>query len=137
MSGEKDAVNMKFSVKTALAGACACALVGTGVVAAAPAMAVQRLTTRTPSSSSVSTPLLCGDVITTDTVLHKDLIDCPDNGLVIGADGVTVDLNGHSISGDNSLNEQCGGDQYATLASSTVAVTEASRSRMALFAILR
>ena len=99
---------MKSSVKSALAGACACAIVGTGVVAAAPATAVQRLTTRTPSSSSVSTPLLCGDVITTDTVLHKDLIDCPDNGLVIGADGVTIDLNGHRISGDDSLNEQCG-----------------------------
>ncbi|HEX2370889.1 MAG TPA: right-handed parallel beta-helix repeat-containing protein [Acidimicrobiia bacterium] len=52
-------------------------------------------------------PLSCGDVVTVDTVLHADLIDCPDNGLVIGADGVRIDLNGHRISGDSALNEQC------------------------------
>ena len=42
----------------------------------------------------------CGDKITTDTTLHKDLLDCPNNGIVIGADGITLDLNGHLIDGD-------------------------------------
>jgi parallel beta-helix repeat protein len=39
----------------------------------------------------------CGDVITEDTKLDTDLIDCPGDGVVIGADGITLDLNGHTI----------------------------------------
>ena len=42
----------------------------------------------------------CGDVITTDTVLTADLVcDASTDGLVIAADGVTLDLGGHTISG--------------------------------------
>ena len=41
----------------------------------------------------------CGDVITQDTTLDSDLIDCPGDGLVIGADGVTLDLGGHTVDG--------------------------------------
>jgi parallel beta-helix repeat protein len=44
----------------------------------------------------------CGDTITTDTTLHRDLVNCPNNGLVIGADGITLDLNGHTIDGDDA-----------------------------------
>ncbi len=44
--------------------------------------------------------LECGDTITTDTTLTQDLVDCPRNGVVIGADNVTLDLNGHTIEGD-------------------------------------
>jgi parallel beta-helix repeat protein len=43
--------------------------------------------------------LHCGDVITHDTVLDNDLFDCSKDGIVIGADGITLDLNGHTISG--------------------------------------
>ena len=43
--------------------------------------------------------LSCGDVVTHSLVLTKDLVDCPGNGLVVGADGITIDLNGHTISG--------------------------------------
>jgi parallel beta-helix repeat protein len=42
----------------------------------------------------------CGDVITQDTTLDSDLVDCPGDGIVIGADGVTLDLNGHTVDGD-------------------------------------
>jgi parallel beta-helix repeat protein len=42
----------------------------------------------------------CGDTITTDTTLHRDLLDCPNNGIIIGADNITLDLNGHLIDGD-------------------------------------
>jgi parallel beta-helix repeat protein len=49
----------------------------------------------------------CGDKITTDTTLHHDLVDCPNNGIVIGADGITLDLNGHTIDGDGSLTTDC------------------------------
>jgi parallel beta-helix repeat protein len=44
----------------------------------------------------------CGDTITTDTTLHKDLVNCPSNGIVIGANGITLDLNGHTIDGDGT-----------------------------------
>ena len=43
--------------------------------------------------------LTCGAVITHDTTLENDLTDCPGDGLVIGADGVTLDLNGHLVAG--------------------------------------
>ena len=42
----------------------------------------------------------CGDVITQDTTLDSDLVDCPEDGIVIGADGITLDLGGHTVDGD-------------------------------------
>ena len=42
----------------------------------------------------------CGDTITADTTLHKDLLNCPNIGIIIGADDVTLDLNHHAIDGD-------------------------------------
>ncbi len=42
----------------------------------------------------------CGAVITADTRLLQDLIDCPGDGIVIGAANVTLDLNRHTIDGD-------------------------------------
>ncbi len=44
----------------------------------------------------------CGDTITADTTLDSDLLDCPNNGIVIGADDITLDLNGHRIDGDGT-----------------------------------
>jgi large repetitive protein len=52
----------------------------------------------------------CGDTITKDTTLHHDLADCPNNGIVIGADDITLDLNGHTIDGDGSLTADCPAD---------------------------
>jgi Right handed beta helix region len=49
----------------------------------------------------------CGDKITADTRLDSDLVDCPNNGIVIGADGVTLDLNGHTIDGDGKPFAAC------------------------------
>jgi parallel beta-helix repeat protein len=45
-------------------------------------------------------PLACGDVILTDTTLHADLLDCDASGLVIGADGIALNLNGHTVGGN-------------------------------------
>ncbi len=44
----------------------------------------------------------CGQVLKKDTVLKNDLTNCPADGLIIGADGVTVDLNGHHIDGTDA-----------------------------------
>lgn len=41
----------------------------------------------------------CGDIITQDTVLTANVGPCPGDGLVVGRDGVTLDLNGHRITG--------------------------------------
>jgi hypothetical protein len=40
----------------------------------------------------------CGDVITEDTTLSGDLVNCQD-GIIVGADNVTLNLGGHTIGG--------------------------------------
>jgi parallel beta-helix repeat protein len=42
----------------------------------------------------------CGDTLTANTTLHRDLVNCPGSGLVIGADNLTLDLNGHTLDAD-------------------------------------
>ncbi len=49
----------------------------------------------------------CGDTITADTTLHKDLVNCPNNGILIGADGITLNLNGHLVDGDGTPTAGC------------------------------
>ena len=49
----------------------------------------------------------CGDTITADTTLHKNLVNCPNNGIEIGADNITLDLNGHTIDGDGTPSAGC------------------------------
>jgi parallel beta-helix repeat protein len=41
----------------------------------------------------------CGDRITRDVRLDADLLNCSGNGLAVGADGVTIDLGGHTVDG--------------------------------------
>lgn len=41
----------------------------------------------------------CGQVVTTNTTFTNSLAGCAGGGLVIGASGITVDLNGHTIQG--------------------------------------
>ena len=49
----------------------------------------------------------CGDRITADTTLQEDLVNCPNHGIVIAADGVTLDLNGHLVDGDGTPAADC------------------------------
>ena len=51
--------------------------------------------------------LNCGETITADTTLESDLVDCPNNGIVIGADDITLDLNGHLVDGDGTPAVDC------------------------------
>jgi parallel beta-helix repeat protein len=46
-----------------------------------------------------ATHVSCGDVITKSVKLDSDLVNCPGDGLVVGADDITIDLGGHTISG--------------------------------------
>jgi parallel beta-helix repeat protein len=41
----------------------------------------------------------CGQVLTGSTTLAGDLLACPGDALIVGADGITIDLNGHSLVG--------------------------------------
>jgi parallel beta-helix repeat protein len=58
-------------------------------------------------SQALASHVGCGDKITTDTRLDSDLLDCPNNGIVIGADNVTLNLNGHLIDGDGKRFAAC------------------------------
>ena len=64
------------------------------------------------SGPAFASPISCGDTITTDTTLEADLIDCPSNGVVIGADDITLDLNGHVIDGDGTEFADCGKREF-------------------------
>jgi large repetitive protein len=48
-------------------------------------------------AAHAATPLHCGATIKQSTKLTKDLSNCRGVGLRIGADGITLDLNGHTI----------------------------------------
>jgi parallel beta-helix repeat protein len=41
----------------------------------------------------------CGRTLTRDTTLQSDILDCPGDGLTIGANGVDLNLNGFTIDG--------------------------------------
>lgn len=78
----------------------------TGVRKAAALGVVSALLAFAPGGSASAAPavsgavkLECGSVVTRDVRLTRDLLGCAENGLVVGADGVEIDLNGHLISG--------------------------------------
>ena len=54
-----------------------------------------------------ATTVHCGQTLTQSVRLANDLTNCPADGLVIGADGITVDLNGHTIDGTVAQPTDC------------------------------
>ena len=68
------------------------------------------------ASASSATAVVCGQTLTQNTRLANDLVDCPGNGLIIGADHITVDLGGHSVDGVNAAaSEGVSNDGHAGL----------------------
>jgi parallel beta-helix repeat protein len=53
------------------------------------------------AGSGVAGAVECGEVLTQDTALEADLI-CPGDGLIVGADGIVIDLGGHLLSGSRT-----------------------------------
>jgi parallel beta-helix repeat protein len=51
---------------------------------------------------STARTLECGDVLVEDAVLDRDLDCSAGDGLVIGADGITIDLGGHALAGSEA-----------------------------------
>jgi parallel beta-helix repeat protein len=67
-----------------------------------------------PAAGSVS----CGDTLKASVKLTNDLLNCSGSGLIVGADNITVDLNGHTISGTNKPTPGTGGvviDKHANV----------------------
>jgi len=52
--------------------------------------------------------LSCGQTITQSTVLDNDLTGCTNNGILIGADNITLDLNGHTVAGTPASGDKGG-----------------------------
>jgi parallel beta-helix repeat protein len=52
-----------------------------------------------PASNVQADQAGCGQVLTRSITLSNDLLACAGDGLVIGAGGITVDLNGHLVQG--------------------------------------
>lgn len=52
-----------------------------------------------PAAAGPPQALSCGAVVTETTVLADDVGPCPGDGLIIAADGITLDLNGHRVFG--------------------------------------
>jgi parallel beta-helix repeat protein len=50
----------------------------------------------------------CGQTITVSTVLDNDLSGCTNNGIVVGADNITLDLNGHTVAGTSASGDKGG-----------------------------
>jgi parallel beta-helix repeat protein len=53
------------------------------------------------SKNNPTTIASCGQVITKDVILLKD-IECPGVGMIVGTDGITINLNNHRLSLANS-----------------------------------
>lgn len=50
----------------------------------------------------------CGQTITQSTVLDENVGPCPNNGIIIGANNITLDLNGFTVSGRTATGDGAG-----------------------------
>ena len=93
---------------TAVSLAVILALAVTGLVALSSASTSRSRASGARRSAPAASPQpQCGDTITADTTLHHNLVNCPNNGIVIGADNITLDLNYHTIDGDGTPAAGC------------------------------
>src|SRR2546430_7310861 len=69
------------------------------VAAMLAAVTAAMLTVGAGAALAKKQPVACGQVIMHSIHLRNDLIDCPGPGLVIGANHIKVDLDGHTIDG--------------------------------------
>lgn len=61
-----------------------------------------------PAARAAAVAVSCGQVIVEDTTLAADLGPCPAGGLVVGTDGVRLDLGGHTIFGTADVGDGAG-----------------------------
>lgn len=61
-----------------------------------------------PATPAGASHVGCGQTIVSRTVLDSDVGPCNGNGIIIGADGVSLDLNGHRVFGTSEFGEGAG-----------------------------
>jgi len=90
----------------------------------APAVTVAWIATAALTGvPAAAATLTCGEPLTTSVVLTQDLTDCPGDGLVVAANGITVDLGGHTVDGtsaDDSVGVRSDGFDGVTITNGTV-----------------
>ena len=69
---------------------------------------VAALTLPTITGAHAQVQPVCGQTITQSITLTADLGPCPNYGLIIGADGIVLDLGGHVIFGTANFNDNAG-----------------------------
>lgn len=62
----------------------------------------------TVGGAGAQTAVACGQTITVSTTLTADLGPCPNHGIIIGADGITLDLGGHRVFGTSEPGDGAG-----------------------------
>jgi parallel beta-helix repeat protein len=96
----------------ALGSVAALGVVGQLLSVGVSAPAADAVLAANASPTSVQTgrshALRCGDTVKRDTTLTADLSNCRGTGLVLGADGITLDLNGHTITGAPEIGDASG-----------------------------
>jgi hypothetical protein len=96
---------------------------GFAALRAVIAVALAAIALHLVAADALASHVRCGDVITHDATLDGDLVGCPGNGIEIGAPNITLDLAGHTISGQagsGSVGVLDVGDDGATVANGTV-----------------
>ena len=72
---------------------------------------------------SLAEPLsdpLCGTTIVQNLILDHDVICYNSRGIVVGAEGVTIDLNGKTIACSNGAGPSCPGSRFVGIDASNV-----------------
>jgi large repetitive protein len=85
-----------------------------------PIAAAMGLLLAVPATSQ-ATGVACGTTITSNTKLRADLTNCPGDGLVVGADRITLDLGRYTIDGaGNGAGIRLAGRRNVTIKGGTV-----------------
>src|SRR5262245_6223756 len=79
--------------------------VGAGLGAASLLWAMTLAVAPTPAGASTA---LCGTTITVNTTLSEDVGPCAADGIELGADNITLNLNGHTVFGTADVGDGLG-----------------------------
>lgn len=75
----------------------------------AVSLLVTAFTGSAAATTSVSpTVVRCGQILTRNTTLARNVGPCTGDGIVVGADGITVNLNGHRVLGTSGPGDNVG-----------------------------
>ena len=80
------------------------------------------VTALSSTAGAANGPLACGDVVTENVTLERSLTGCA-SGITVGASGITIDLNGHSIAGSGAgegVGIEAAGQTSVTIKNGTV-----------------